>query len=434
MIWNLIEAAAVFIECYMVVRFIIKYFGLKSEEHKLLKCSALFLCLFAIDFTGSIIIWNETMMVVGIVAVCALFSFGFLKGNTFEKAVISVLTYIMFYFINLPVLAISSILADMSPIVIADSSTQHIARVVGIFITKLLYFIATEIVLAVRKKENYQFKINEWIIVISAFVTTLSIGFCINIVVKGNMFNEYVYIIITLLLSFLDVIIFVFMGKINRANKKAMDEQHLKNQLLHQQHEIQQLEEKYKEISILRHDHKSQLNCLKLILTDDDDTEKAIKYLDQCIGNHINNQQSHIHCTSSVLNIIINDKFRKAEELNIVTSCKILTKIPEQMEYDLSIMISNMLDNAIEACVKNNIPSQIILIIAEAAGYYHITVKNTIQESVLEKNRELKTSKKNKELHGWGVRSVKDLAKKRNGSVDIHEKNGMFIVSVMLTA
>ena len=431
MIWNLIEVAAILIECFMVARFIIKYFGLRSEDHKLLKWSGLFLCLSAVDFIGSIVIWNETMLVMVFTTTCALFSFVFLKGNPFEKTVISVLSYMMFYFINLPVLAISSLLADMSPIVIADTSTQHIVRVIGIFITKLLYFVATEIVLTIRKKEKYQFRINEWIIVISAFITTLAIGFCINIVVKGTSFSEYVYIIITLLLSFLDVIIFVFTGKINRANKKAMDEQHLKNQLIHQQHEIQQLEHQYKEISILRHGHKNQLNCLKLLI-EQNDSEEAKKYLDQCIGNHINSQQSHIHCASSVLNVIINDKFSKAEELDILTSCKILTKIPEHLEYDLSIIISNMLDNAIEACVKNSIPSQIVLIISETAGYFRVTIKNTIQESVLEKNSELKTDKKNKELHGWGIRSVKDIARKRNGFVDIYEKNGLFIASVML--
>jgi sensor histidine kinase YesM len=431
MIWDLIEVAAILIECFMVARFIIKYFGLRSEDHKLLKWVGLFLCLSAVDFIGSIVIWNETMLVMVFTTTCALFSFVFLKGNPFEKAVICVLSYMMFYFINLPVLAISSLLADMSPIVIADTSTQHIVRVIGIFITKLLYFVATEIVLTIRKKEKYQFRINEWIIVISAFITTLAIGFCINIVVKGTSFSEYVYIIITLLLSFLDVIIFVFTGKINRANKKAMDEQHLKNQLIHQQHEIQQLEHQYKEISILRHGHKNQLNCLKLLI-EQNDSEEAKKYLDQCIGNHINSQQSHIHCASSVLNVIINDKFSKAEELNILTSCKILTKIPEHLEYDLSIIISNMLDNAIEACVKNSIPSQIVLIISETAGYFRVTIKNTIQESVLEKNSELKTDKKNKELHGWGIRSVKDIARKRNGFVDIYEKNGLFIASVML--
>ncbi len=432
MIWNLVELTAIFIECFMITRFLIKYFGLRSDDRKLLKWGGLFLCLSVVDFIGSIVVWNETMLVTGIVITCALFSFVFLKGNPFEKAVISVLSYMMFYFINLPVLAISSILADMSPIVIADASTQHIVRVIGIFITKLLYFIATEIVLAIRKKERYQFRINEWIIVISAFITTLAIGFCINIVVKGNMFSEYVYIIITFLLSFLDVIIFVFTGKINRANQKAMEDQRLRNQLIHQQHEIQQLEHQYKEISILRHDHKSQLNCLKLLI-EQNNSEEAKKYLEQCIGNHNSNQHTHIHCTSSVLNVIINEKFNKAEEHGIITACKILTKIPDPLVYDLSIIISNMLDNAIEACIKNTVSSHIVLLISETAGYYRVTIKNTIQESVLEKNSELKTDKSNKELHGWGLRSVKDIARRHGGTLDIYEKNGMFIASVLLT-
>ena len=90
MIWDLIEVAAILIECFMVTRFIIKYFGLRSEDHKLLKWVGLFLCLSAVDFIGSIVIWNETMLVMVFTTTCALFSFVFLKGNPFEKTVISV--------------------------------------------------------------------------------------------------------------------------------------------------------------------------------------------------------------------------------------------------------------------------------------------------------------------------------------------------------
>ena len=105
-----------------------------------------------------------------------------------------------------------------------------------------VYFIATQIILTIRKKENYQFKINEWIIIASAFIITLTIGFSIYTLVIGNTLEEYIYVIIAVLLSLLDVIIFVFMGKINRVNQKEMEKQKLQTQLSHQQNEIEQLE------------------------------------------------------------------------------------------------------------------------------------------------------------------------------------------------
>ena len=92
----------------------------------------------------------------------------------------------------------------------------------------------------------------------------------------------------------------------------------------------------------------------------------------------------------------------------------------------------NLLDNAIEACAKEESPTQIMMLIKKTHGYYRIVVKNTIRESVLQKNRELKSDKENKALHGWGLRSVAEIAERHLGGLDIYEKNGMFVVSVLL--
>lgn len=91
-----------------------------------------------------------------------------------------------------------------------------------------------------------------------------------------------------------------------------------------------------------------------------------------------------------------------------------------------------LLDNAIEACAKEESPTQIMMLIKKTHGYYRIVVKNTIRESVLQKNRELKSDKENKALHGWGLRSVAEIAERHLGGLDIYEKNGMFVVSVLL--
>lgn len=61
-----------------------------------------------------------------------------------------------------------------------------------------------------------------------------------------------------------------------------------------------------------------------------------------------------------------------------------------------------------------------------------MVVKNTIQDSVLEKNQQLDSCKENKIEHGWGLKSVREIVEKHEGMIDIYEKNGMFIVSTLL--
>ena len=43
------------------------------------------------------------------------------------------------------------------------------------------------------------------------------------------------------------------------------------------------------------------------------------------------------------------------------------------------------------------------------AGYYCIEVSNTVEIDVLDENPNLFTSKSNKELHGVGLKSVRDI-------------------------
>lgn len=431
MIWTVIEWIAILAECFMVARLMIRYFGFRSPEKRLLKWGILVGILVCIDALGSFLIQNEFFLIAGFILSNIIYAAVFLKGNPFEKIVVAAISYILFCFINLPVLTLISFLANAAPEAVVNDAAQHVNRVIGIFITKLLYFVMTQIFLTIRKKENYHFKLNEWIIIASAFIITMTIGFSIHILILEYDFKEYIYITISLLFSLLDVIIFVFVGKMNRANQKELEQQQLQTQLKYQQNEIQQIESQYQKISMLRHDYKNQLNCLRTLI-EENNFDEAKAYLGKIIGSQSDILSSHIHCSNSVLNAVINEKFTAAEKIGIETTCKILITIPEDLEYDMSILLSNLLDNAIEACAKEESPTQIMMMIKKTHGYYRIVVKNTIRESVLQKNRELKSDKENKALHGWGLRSVAEIAERHLGGLDIYEKNGMFVVSVLL--
>ena len=60
-----------------------------------------------------------------------------------------------------------------------------------------------------------------------------------------------------------------------------------------------------------------------------------------------------------------------------------------------------------------------------------IFVKNSIDESVLEKNAEL-ISTKEEPGHGYGMKQIRSIVEKYDGTIDIYEKNHMFTVSIML--
>lgn len=161
MIWTVIEWIAILAECFMVARLMIRYFGFRSPEKRLLKWGILVGILVCIDALGSFLIQNEIILVAGFVLTNFIYAAILLRGNFFEKMVVAAISYMLFYFINLPVLTVLSSLSESAPAAIANISSQHLNRVIGIFVTKLLYFVLTQVILIVRKKEKYRFKINE---------------------------------------------------------------------------------------------------------------------------------------------------------------------------------------------------------------------------------------------------------------------------------
>lgn len=159
-------------------------------------------------------------------------------------------------------------------------SAQSVERIVCLFITKLLYFAATQFILSFRRKEEYHFKRNEWIIILSAFLFTLFIGFAICLVFINGYFTSYIYLAITLLLSGLDVVIFIFLRKMNRTSQIEKERDIMEIQLQRQQDEMQRLQQQYEEISILRHDFRNGIDCL-CGMVEQGDCSGALEYAKQ---------------------------------------------------------------------------------------------------------------------------------------------------------
>ena len=88
-------------------------------------------------------------------------------------------------------------------------------------------------------------------------------------------------------------------------------------------------------------------------------------------------------------------------------------------DIDLNIVLSNLLDNAIEACEKESCEKkEIYLSLHKRAGYLVIIVENTFYGSVKYLQQSY-TSIAYKNNHGYGLVSVKDILEKNNGRLQI---------------
>ena len=96
---------------------------------------------------------------------------------------------------------------------------------------------------------------------------------------------------------------------------------------------------------------------------------------------------------------------------------------------DFSALLSNLLDNAIEAN-----PTEISVVISQRRGYETILVKNTISKSVLTENPDLKTTKSDGTSHGMGIPQIKAITEKYGGMCDFYEEDGYFCACAFIPA
>lgn len=194
-----------------------------------------------------------------------------------------------------------------------------------------------------------------------------------------------------------------------------------------QQQEIERLHENTRR---LKHDMKNHIMVIASHLNNGE-LDEAKDYLSVVLDN-LNRVYSYIQTGNSVLNYIINSKLEYAQQHDIPFKAEIESLPFAKMgSVDFSAVLSNALDNAIEASIRA-VEKYIYVSVLKKRGYNTITVKNKIDQSVLENNPELRSTKAESETHGYGVKQIKTITEKCDGMVDIYEDNGMFCINIMI--
>lgn len=183
------------------------------------------------------------------------------------------------------------------------------------------------------------------------------------------------------------------------------------------------------QIGLLKHDMKNHTLVI-LSYLEENKTEEARKYAGEILDK-LNRMYTYVNVGNSLLSYIINSKLSMAKEKGIEIKAEIENLPFSYMDsVDFSALLNNMLDNAVNGALKSKGRKLEVTIVSEK-GFDVITVKNSIDGSVLKDNPNLSSSK-DEPGHGYGVKQMKAVTEKYEGDIDIYEKDGMFIVSVML--
>ena len=128
----------------------------------------------------------------------------------------------------------------------------------------------------------------------------------------------------------------------------------------------------------------------------------------------------------SVLDILLDYKSKEAELLGIHMEIEAEPLTLQISESDLVALMGNILDNALEACQEVKEDRWIRVILKRRSGMNFIKVSNSCKEIVEMKKRGFLSTKADRTAHGYGVVSMKLIAEKYGGTIQLSREGKSF--------
>lgn len=207
--------------------------------------------------------------------------------------------------------------------------------------------------------------------------------------------------------------------------------QQLKLSMMEENYE--QMIRMYKEKAVLIHDEKHHFQTIHELLCQGE-YQSAINYAEK-ISGELERSESRLWSGHPMLDLILNIKINEAKKHLIDLDIKFddMSGLVVD-EIDICALISNLIDNAIEANLKIEWPDdRWIKFYGERKGdFWIINSSNpTIDKVKIEDGKPI-TSKKDKGVHGFGTESIRRVLDKYNGDVNYRTEDKRFAVTLLL--
>lgn len=180
-----------------------------------------------------------------------------------------------------------------------------------------------------------------------------------------------------------------------------------------------------------RHDMKSHLQVMQSYC-DKNENEDLKKYFDMLLGKR-EIFETTSYTGNTAVDAILHNAETQAKENNIEIIKKV--QLPGELSvsvFDLCVILSNLFQNAIEACKKCSQEKRIEIVIYPNDNKLYIVVKNTVHTDVIIEDNRLVTTKNDKLNHGFGSKNVKAVVEKYNGHLNYSCKEKEFSVEIYM--
>lgn len=404
--------------------------GKKANLTYILFVAILFLELSFVNF----IVPFEGIGIIISILIIYIYSLINLKGTFMQKMFWSIFVMLLIMGITIVVLSIEGCIIGKGYLNLVIQKDLY--RFVGVVIIQIVLFYLTRFMIKRTKKDStYSLKWNEWFVlliipVISIFTMSFVSLIIINIEEQLSPMQHIFSILSILGILMTNSLVYVLYVNMQKEHAKQLEYSILQQAFKSQEKSVEETKILYQSVRSIRHDLKQHFQ-VALTMLHSGKINEAVDYMEKYNDTVLDGISNKVFCDNDVVNYIINSKSKICSDRHIKIYIYIANEIPEFSDLDLCVLLGNALDNAIEG-VSGDGNNEIYLELRNVDNFFMISVKNTIINSVLEYNPNLISTKNEKELHGLGILSMKEVVQKYNGSIEFYESDNKFCCDMLL--
>ncbi|MEG2166123.1 MAG: GHKL domain-containing protein [Ruthenibacterium sp.] len=234
----------------------------------------------------------------------------------------------------------------------------------------------------------------------------------------------------TVMVLFYVWFIVVYHGEVQKTAQIQMERNMLSMQMETAKMQLNVLRTSQEQAAIYRHDMRHHLSMVDSF-AQQGELAKIIEYISNVQQSLVSITPMHF-CKNETVNLLLSSFAYKAEMQNIILNIK--ADLPKQLhipDTELCSVLSNGLENAFHAVSKltDGTPREVFVNCNIGKNILLIEIKNTYSGEVSIENGTPVTTETG---HGYGCKSMRSIAEKRNGFCGFQAENGYFTLRLAL--
>ncbi|WP_295219771.1 sensor histidine kinase [Ruminococcus sp.] len=291
----------------------------------------------------------------------------------------------------------------------------------------LQIFLSRITALIIRKNDNIRVKWHEILFYILLLLFETILFACISSAVQDYMSGQFMILMMSGFMI-LDIYIMYIFHKISLSRENEQKVRLMQQQEQLQLQMYQELHEKYRTTREIAHDINRHISSLKALIAANPN-EQAEHYLSD-MTEDTERLRPTIHNQNAMLEIILNTVSDRCEKEHILLEMNV-EDFPMQFisDMDMTAIFSNLLDNAIDACLEiSKSQRKIYVVLRKQMGLIVLRITNACKET---EPREFRFHHSTKAYHsGIGLSNVRKAVEKYNGVFRVHQEKCQFCVSI----